>query len=58
MLYNLDKRCIIEIDLNRQKINIATRYIFQGNYRFWNPNALALGGKTTLMNQTQALKHI
>ena len=31
---------------------------FQENYRFWNPNALALGGKTALLNQTQALKYI
>ena len=40
------------------KKEVSATELHQENYRFWNPNALALGGKTALLNQTQALKYI
>ena len=31
---------------------------YQGNSRFWNPNALVLGGKTALLERTKPQKYI
>ena len=31
---------------------------YQGNRRFWNPNALVLEGKTALLERTKPQKYI